>query len=192
MGNNQSRPSVAAVNEKLMERLQALHIKDERPMNEKDGFVVVGGEARTLYGVENGIPSLTVEAPRYTPGVKYQQDVSAASVSEWEKELMQDPKVLHTALVLSPTYRLLEPPRPRSSQLQLCQRRALIPIRCHRRHPEVQHQDSLRGLARHKTSLIRKMLALRIDQRLSRRYYEEVQAIRVPAVAGIPLLLGQD
>ena len=29
-----------------MERLQALHVKDERPMNEKDGFVVVGGEAR--------------------------------------------------------------------------------------------------------------------------------------------------
>ena len=104
MGNNQSRPSDAAVNEKLMERLQALHMKDERPMNEKDGFVVVGGESRTLHGVENGIPSLTVEAPRYTPGVKYQQDVSAASVSEWEKELMEDPKVLHTALILSPTY----------------------------------------------------------------------------------------
>ena len=33
------------------------------------------------------------EAPRYTPGAKYQQDVSAASVSEWEKELMEDPKV---------------------------------------------------------------------------------------------------
>jgi bleomycin hydrolase len=46
MGSNQSRPSDAAVNEKLMERLQALHVKDERPMNEKDGFVVVGGEAR--------------------------------------------------------------------------------------------------------------------------------------------------
>ncbi|CAN9364469.1 unnamed protein product [Alternaria alternata] len=75
MGANQSRPSDAAVNEKLMER-QALHMKDERPMNEKDGFVVVGGES----------------PPKYTPGVKYQQDVSAASVSEWEKELMEDPK----------------------------------------------------------------------------------------------------
>jgi bleomycin hydrolase len=46
MGANQSRPSDAAVNEKLLERLQALHIKDDRTMNEKDGFVVVGGEAR--------------------------------------------------------------------------------------------------------------------------------------------------
>jgi bleomycin hydrolase len=48
MGSNQSRPSEAAVNEKLMERLQALHMKDERPMNEKDGFVVVDGAARML------------------------------------------------------------------------------------------------------------------------------------------------
>ncbi|KAK1919979.1 hypothetical protein P3342_002274 [Pyrenophora teres f. teres] len=76
MGANQSRPSEASVNEKLMERLQALNMKDDRPMNEKDGFVVVGGEA----------------PPKYTPGVKYQRDVSAASVSEWEKELMEDPK----------------------------------------------------------------------------------------------------
>ncbi|RMZ73788.1 bleomycin hydrolase [Pyrenophora seminiperda CCB06] len=65
-----------AITEKLMERLQALHIKEERSMNEKDGYVVVGGEA----------------APRYTPSVKYQRDISATSVSEWEKELMEDPK----------------------------------------------------------------------------------------------------
>ena len=44
MGANQSRPSDATVNEKLMERLQALNMKDDRPMNEKDGYVVVGGE----------------------------------------------------------------------------------------------------------------------------------------------------
>jgi bleomycin hydrolase len=47
MGANQSRPSDAAINEKLIERLQALHMKDEqRSTSEKDGFVVVGGEAR--------------------------------------------------------------------------------------------------------------------------------------------------
>lgn len=46
MGANQSRPSDAAVNEKLLERLQALHVKNERTVNEKDGFMVVGGEAR--------------------------------------------------------------------------------------------------------------------------------------------------
>lgn len=46
MGANQSRPSDAAVNEKLIERLQALHMKGERSTSEKDGYVVVGGEAR--------------------------------------------------------------------------------------------------------------------------------------------------
>jgi bleomycin hydrolase len=46
MGSNQSRPSDAAINEKLIERLQALQMKDERNTSEKDGFVVVGGEAR--------------------------------------------------------------------------------------------------------------------------------------------------
>jgi bleomycin hydrolase len=46
MGANQSRPSDAAVNEKLIERLQALQMKDERSTSEKDGFVVVGGDDR--------------------------------------------------------------------------------------------------------------------------------------------------
>ena len=46
MGANQSRPSDAAINEKLLERLQALHVKDEGPMTEKDGYVVVGGAMR--------------------------------------------------------------------------------------------------------------------------------------------------
>ncbi|KAF2830888.1 bleomycin hydrolase [Ophiobolus disseminans] len=76
MGANQSRPSDAAINEKLVERLQALQMKDERSISEKDGFVVVGGEA----------------PPRYTPTTKHQQDVSATAVGEWEKELMEDPK----------------------------------------------------------------------------------------------------
>ena len=48
MGSNQSRPSDAAINEKLIERLQALQVKDDRAMNEKDGYVVVGGDLRTL------------------------------------------------------------------------------------------------------------------------------------------------
>ena len=46
IGANQSRPSDAAINEKLLERLQALHMKEERSTSEKDGFIVVGGEAR--------------------------------------------------------------------------------------------------------------------------------------------------
>ncbi|KAI8935273.1 hypothetical protein NX059_007861 [Plenodomus lindquistii] len=76
MGSNQSRPSDVAINEKLIERLQALQVKNDRSMNEKDGFVVVDGEA----------------PPKYTPNVKYRQDVSAAAIQEWEKELMEDPK----------------------------------------------------------------------------------------------------
>lgn len=46
MGANQSRPSDAAINEKLVERLQALQMKDERRTSEKDGFVIVGDDAR--------------------------------------------------------------------------------------------------------------------------------------------------
>ena len=51
MGADQSRPSNAAINEKLVERLQALHMKDERSTSEKDGFIVVGGEARKFSSV---------------------------------------------------------------------------------------------------------------------------------------------
>lgn len=50
MGANQSRPSDAAINEKLIERLQALQMKDERRTSEKDGFIVVEGEARKSSG----------------------------------------------------------------------------------------------------------------------------------------------
>jgi hypothetical protein len=35
------------------------------------------------------------KAPRYTAIAKHQQDVSAATVEEWEKELMEDPKVAY-------------------------------------------------------------------------------------------------
>ncbi|OAK96145.1 bleomycin hydrolase [Phaeosphaeriaceae sp. SRC1lsM3a] len=76
MGANQSRPSDAAINEKLVERLQALQMKDERRTSEKDGFVMVGDDA----------------PPRYTPTTKHQRDVSATAVEGWEKELMEDPK----------------------------------------------------------------------------------------------------
>ena len=51
MGADQSRPSNAAINEKLVERLQALHMKDEKSTSEKDGFIVVGGEARKFSSV---------------------------------------------------------------------------------------------------------------------------------------------
>jgi bleomycin hydrolase len=86
MGANQSRPSDAAINEKLIERLQALHMKDERGTSEKDGFIVVDGEARRFLKHHT-------RAPRYTPITRHQQDVSATTVEQWEKELMDDPKV---------------------------------------------------------------------------------------------------
>lgn len=56
MGANQSRPSDAAVNEKLRERLQAMHMTEERATSEKDGFVHVSGEARMLGEYHLGKP----------------------------------------------------------------------------------------------------------------------------------------
>lgn len=49
MGANQSRPTDAAVQEKLIERLQALQIKDDndRSMNEKEGYIYIDSESRT-------------------------------------------------------------------------------------------------------------------------------------------------
>lgn len=41
MGANQSKPSDAVIQEKLIERLQALQVKDEVSVNEKDGYVCV-------------------------------------------------------------------------------------------------------------------------------------------------------
>lgn len=49
MGANQSRQADIAIKEQLLERLQALNMKDERSMSEKDGFVVVDGEARMSF-----------------------------------------------------------------------------------------------------------------------------------------------
>ncbi|KAF2690066.1 peptidase C1B, bleomycin hydrolase [Lentithecium fluviatile CBS 122367] len=76
MGSNQSRPSDADIQEQLLERLHALHIKDDKGMNEKDGYVYIDNEARRAQ----------------TPVVAHKQHVSTVAIGEWEKELMQDPK----------------------------------------------------------------------------------------------------
>lgn len=56
MGSNQSRPSAdAAIQEQLMERLHALHLKDDKGFNEKDGYVYVEPEAR----MQNAQPHVT-------------------------------------------------------------------------------------------------------------------------------------
>lgn len=41
MGVNLSKPSDGAIQEKLIERLQALQIKDDISVNEKEGYVCV-------------------------------------------------------------------------------------------------------------------------------------------------------
>ncbi|KAF2642752.1 bleomycin hydrolase [Massarina eburnea CBS 473.64] len=75
MGANISKPSDAAIQEELIERLQAFKVKDGHTFSEKDGYVYVDDEARPR--------------PSYVP---YKQDVSATAIAEWEKELMEDPK----------------------------------------------------------------------------------------------------
>lgn len=76
MGANQSRPSDAAIQEKLIERLQALHVKDDIQMNEKEGYLYVEGEI----------------SPKYTHKATYKQDISTSAVGKWEKELLEDAK----------------------------------------------------------------------------------------------------
>lgn len=54
MGANQSRPSDAAIQEKLIERLQALQVKDDVRINEKEGYVCVENHARVYYAKVRG------------------------------------------------------------------------------------------------------------------------------------------
>lgn len=110
--------------------------------------------------------------------MKYQRDVSAAAISEWENELMEDPKVqqdtMHCPLQ---TLTSIEPPSPCSSQLQPSQRRALFAISHNLRHPKLQHQDPLRGLTYYQPSLVRTLLAFRFDKRIPYCNNEEIQAL---------------
>ncbi|KAF2262738.1 bleomycin hydrolase [Lojkania enalia] len=78
MGSINTKPSAAEadIREQLLERLQALHMSNDKPFDEKDDYVHVGGEAR----------------PKNASEIPHKQDVSAAAIKEWEKELMQDPK----------------------------------------------------------------------------------------------------
>ncbi|KAL1652424.1 bleomycin hydrolase [Didymella pomorum] len=85
MGANHSRPSDAAVNEKLRERLQAMHMNEERATSEKDGFVHVAGE----------VP------PRYTPLSRQVKTISTKDAEEWEKKVMEDPKARQTTSLSS-------------------------------------------------------------------------------------------
>ncbi|KAF2649842.1 bleomycin hydrolase [Lophiostoma macrostomum CBS 122681] len=76
MGANQSRPTDAAIQEKLLERLQALQVKDNIRIDEKEDYVCVDNNRRHIS----------------TPTATYRSDVSTSAISEWEKELLEDAK----------------------------------------------------------------------------------------------------
>ncbi|KAF2116293.1 bleomycin hydrolase [Lophiotrema nucula] len=78
MGAANTRPSREDlhVQEKLLERLQAMQIKDDKLMSEKDGFIHVGGSS------SRPLPLVSSHKP----------EVSASAISEWERQLMEDPK----------------------------------------------------------------------------------------------------
>ncbi|KAH7135880.1 peptidase C1B, bleomycin hydrolase [Dendryphion nanum] len=79
MGANQSRPSDADIQERLIERLRALDIKRQQAdieVNEKEGYMYVGEESST----------------KPAPTKAYKQDISATAVGKWERELLEDSK----------------------------------------------------------------------------------------------------
>lgn len=76
MGASQSTASDAAIQEKLLERLQALHMKDDIQVNEKEGYLCVDNASRSTE--KRSVP--------------YKQDVSVSALGEWEKELLEDAK----------------------------------------------------------------------------------------------------
>ena len=83
MGGSQSKLSDHVVQQELIERLQALHTKYEEPLNEKDGYVYLGQDTTSI-------------APASSRTFAQKQNVSADALQEWEKELMEDPKVCQT------------------------------------------------------------------------------------------------
>ena len=92
MGSSQSKVPDAVIQEKLLERLQALHMKNDAPLLDKD-YVYVEGESRKSSVITARIKTDRISAPGYTPFAVHKQDVSATTLGEWEKELMEDPKV---------------------------------------------------------------------------------------------------
>lgn len=73
MGSSQSKLPEPFVQEKLAERLQALEIQENHAEGEKE-YVYVGKEEKT-------------------PIRDYSPTLSISAAEQWEKELLQDPKV---------------------------------------------------------------------------------------------------
>jgi bleomycin hydrolase len=104
MGANQSRPSDVAIQEKLIERLQALQTKDEISINEKEGYVCIDNRSGKQV---NWRPSSNLtqrctdsKSTRPVPYSEYKQDVSASTLKDWEKELLEDAKVNHISVIV--------------------------------------------------------------------------------------------
>ncbi|KAF2199824.1 bleomycin hydrolase [Delitschia confertaspora ATCC 74209] len=79
MGAQQSKLPEPADREKVLERLEAqletLKLSHNTRVVDNE-YVYLGGEA----------------PPQYTPIIAHKQDISASTIQEWEKELMEDPK----------------------------------------------------------------------------------------------------
>ena len=79
MGAALSKASEPAVEEKLAERLQALEVKETQHESDKD-YVYVDGDAKRPTG-------------------KYSPTVSISEAEQWEKELLEDPKVNYPSIL---------------------------------------------------------------------------------------------
>ena len=73
MGASQSKLPEPVIEEKLVERLRALDVKEGRAEAEKD--------------------YVYVDDSRFSP-TKYSPTVSVSTAEQWEKELLEDPKVI--------------------------------------------------------------------------------------------------
>ena len=93
MGSSQSKLPEPAVGEKLAERLHAMEVKESRNELEK-GYVYLEGEQRALsesYALFESPPAYNLYvAPQYSP---CSSTISISTAEQWEKELMEDPKV---------------------------------------------------------------------------------------------------
>lgn len=74
MGASESKLPEPVIEEKLMERLRALEVKESRVEAEKE-YVYVDDQT--------------------SPQTKYSSDVSINTAEQWEKELLEDPKVIY-------------------------------------------------------------------------------------------------
>ena len=150
MGSSQSSPADVARGEAVLKRLEALQFNEK--IND-DEYVQV-----------DSTPS------RY----KGSETVSITTAEAWEKELLADPKVVRR-FKLGSKLTSTEPTCSLSPAVQSPRLDHLTESSHSGRYTNLQHQDPLRRRSHHKSKILRKMLALRIDKRIPRRNHEETQ-----------------